>query len=167
MKLVFTNGKVLIALVVMFVLYLLPWIFIYDQSPFYYYPTGFSCKSNLYLLLCGINPKKTYDEWLLMGVVYITPSVLFMVHLIFLRVVSDKKKKIKNLHKLNAKQKFVLSSNTLSLVVFFFQSMNLLKSIFISVELNDYVVIVINYMFDLYPFLLLFFYCKDIGIKER
>lgn len=44
MKSTLTNKKIILGLLVIFILYLLPWIFIYDEELFYYYPTGFYYK---------------------------------------------------------------------------------------------------------------------------
>ena len=72
------------------------------------------------------------------------------------------------MERLNSKQKFIISSNTLSLIVFFFQFVNLIKSIFVTVTgASEWLVIVLNYLFDLYPFLLLIFYCRDVGSRQK
>ena len=42
MKSVLTNKKIILGLLIMLLMYLLPWILIYDQQLLYYYPTGFT-----------------------------------------------------------------------------------------------------------------------------
>lgn len=100
--------------------------------------------------------------------VTITTFVLFVIHLVLVVMVRIKKRQFQNLERLNSKQKFILSANNLSLVVFVFQALNLMKYVLIAIEgVNEIFIIGLNYFFNLYPFLLLFFYCREIKFKER
>ena len=77
-----------------------------------------------------------------------------------------KKKEFRDLER--SKQKFIVSANTLSIVAFIFQVLNLGKAfLIIDSEVNDSFIICLSYLFNSYPFVLLFFYCKEIELRER
>lgn len=165
---IFTNIKVLLCLVIMFVLYLLPFIFIFEESPLYYYPTGFKLDGELFLLYCGVNPLLKEGKWILIIMVTIVPFILFILHFVLIIMVEIKKRKFKNLSILNSRQKFILSSSSLSLVAFVFHAVNLGKSLLvIDSGIDEGFIISLNYLFNFYPFVLFFFYCKDINLGER
>ena len=74
-----------------------------------------------------------------------------------------KKKEFRDLER--SKQKFIVSANTLSIVAFIFQVLNLGKAfLIIDSEVNDSFIICLSYLFNSYPFVLLFFYCKEIAV---
>ena len=99
--------------------------------------------------------------------VYLPSFVLFLIHLVLLYIVSKKRQQFEDLERLNPKQKFIVRSNKLSLIVFLFQFVNLIKSVFVTEAWGEWLVIVLYYLFDLYPLLLLIFYCRDVGSRQQ
>ena len=101
---------------------------------------------------------------------YSFPIILFLVHGVLLKIISNKKKVFQDFNYLNSKQKFVIYSGILSYVVFIVQAINLVKTIlelFGSIGQLEIFIIVLNYIFDLYPFLLLYYYRKYLGKSQN
>lgn len=74
---------------------------------------------------------------------------------------NDKKTKNFKTDYLNSKQKFLLNSGKISIVLFFIQIINAVKfilSIIPGIRDCHILLIIINFLFDLYPFVILFFY---------
>ena len=162
----------------MFIVYFLPFIFLYLPSPPYSYgPTGFDFSGDTYLLYCGVSAHMVPQEddpnnsyyWLTFGSVYIFPVLLFFTHTILLLYVNRKIKSLHDRNYLNSKQKFLIHTGRLSYIVYLIQGVNLFKTLLIGIlskwnsDSVHFIIIIINYIFDLYPFTLLFFYCRYLG----
>lgn len=97
MKKILKNPKTIITLALIFIVYFLPFVFIYldkDNKPYSYCPTGFYYQEKSYLLFCGLNKNAfsgTYN-FLAPISVYFFPVILFFLHAILLFVVRKKSK---------------------------------------------------------------------------
>ena len=73
---------------------------------------------------------------------------------------------------LNSKQKFIINSGNVSFAVFIVQLINFLKSLAISMinqsgNAGSLIIIVINFLFDLYPFFFFYKYREYLGQMDR
>ena len=171
MKNVFANSKTIALFIIMFIVYLLPFVFIYLKNPPYSYgPTGLLYKGKMYLVYCGIssNMKNTYFILSFISA-YFFPFVLFCIHTILLYIVGKKIKSFQDRNYLNSKQKFIIHSSKISFTVYCIQAINFIKTVMIgTLSLSNnppaqIIIIILNYLFDLYPFVLLFYYRKYLG----
>ena len=89
---------------------------------------------------------------------------MFIVHSIILFRNRRRIRVFENEEYLNSKQQFILRSGKISTVVFIIQAINLIKlalSLFFSnTSAFSWIIIVINFLFDLYPLVLLGFYLR-------
>lgn len=88
---------------------------------------------------------------------------MLVVHSIYLRSNRTKIKVFKNDSYLNSKQIFLIDSGKISFIVFIIQFVNFLKLFltFFSSNSAYYIFILIfNFLFDMYPFLLLYYFVK-------
>ena len=101
---------------------------------------------------------------------YAFPLILFFIHSGLLWIVYKKTRSFHDRNYLNSKQKFILHSGRLSFTVYIIQAINFVKtfltgilSIYSDNKYANIIIIVLYYLFDLYPFVFLFHYWKYLG----
>ena len=89
---------------------------------------------------------------------------MFIVHSIILFRNRRRIRVFENEEYLNSKQQFILRSGQISFIVFVIQAINLGKLTLSLLPINNpafsWVIIVINFLFDLYPLVLLGYYLR-------
>lgn len=110
------------------------------------------------------NPTSQLFNFLEIANIYISPLFLFVVHSFILLSNRKKINKITNsLDQLTSKQLFIIKTGKISIVVFIIQGLSFLKSFLALIPIfsSFYTFfIILNYAYDFYPFIILYFYLR-------
>jgi hypothetical protein len=94
----------------------------------------------------------------------VIPVLMFFIHYVLLQKNRKSMKFLKGLAELNPRQWFILKSGTLSVFIFFFQTINFVKYILSLINSDSSVLIFtvgfLNMGFDLLPIILVYVYYK-------